>query len=109
MTVEKLVTNYREITANEFGNFLNSKGIDPKCPCCGDLSAINVKGTGEMVSPLALTIVSFTSDGKSIDADSSLIAASISCQNCGYIRTFTYSAILKWLDAQQQQDRTANE
>lgn len=104
MAIEQNVTNYREINFAEFGSFLNAKGIDQKCPCCGDVSAIHVKGDGQFVSPLAFNIVSITSDGKSLEADSSLLAASISCQNCGYLRTFTYSAILKWLDAQQQQN-----
>lgn len=109
MTIERVITNYREITSAEFGSFLTAKGISPKCPSCGDISAINVKGEGELVSPLAYTIVSILPDGKSLDADSSVIAASISCQNCGYMRTFNYSAILKWLDAQQHGAGSNNE
>lgn len=88
----------RRVSVQEFGEYLNAKGIRQECPECGQgNSAINIlnNDVGVVNYPLAKV----DADGSLEDARPfSMPVLSISCENCGYTRTFTLPTVMRWLD-----------
>lgn len=109
-TSYKSQTVLRGIKSEEFGAFLNHKGIKSDCPLCGQESAINVSGAGGDVAITASPIAKIELDGKlNTDSGAGLATASIACRNCGYMRTFGLNVIIDWLNEQQEAKSKNNE
>lgn len=91
----------RDISTDEFSYFLDENNVTSTCPSCGfEESAVSV--APENAQNVALTRwdhAVIDQDAKKIGSvpSRSIVAASLICQRCGYMRFFAAIRVLQWL------------
>ena len=98
MSVQRSKIPLREIKAQEFAEFLVAKNVGHECPICNGQSGINVRDDPDLVALAGYPVLAAAEDGTAeIVHGQSMVVATISCGNCGYMRTFVTDTILDWL------------
>lgn len=93
-------SNENEVSISDLRAFLTAKGASWTCPVCSTLkwsAAIETNSDHHVPSLLGIHKTS----GELIGADVVQLTLLI-CDNCGYIRTFSRSAILRWKSEQSE-------
>jgi hypothetical protein len=98
MSVKKSRIPLREIKAQEFAEFLVAKSVGHECPICKGQYGMNVRDDPDLVALAGYPILAAAKDGTAeIVHGQTMVVATISCGNCGYMRTFVTDTILEWL------------
>ncbi|MBN3207511.1 hypothetical protein H5A35_08800 [Pectobacterium brasiliense] len=107
-----LIERLKQVTADQFVNFLSAKRVTTMCPMCGEDGQQVIDETyretlEDMISGKpASSFVTFFHHQPAIPGNSDInYYYKMTCDNCGYITMHSVKNLLAWADNMEKQDK----
>ena len=94
------------LSRDEVGRFFSEKGVTPLCPACSHQKVLLHVSDNDNVAIISSTLQKIDEKDNTLHmTPRANLDIHLECENCGYLRAFSYLKILNWI---AEKDRDAN-